>query len=233
MSEGKIKVLGSGSISGVNLHRFDPFRWNGEARASSRLELGIPSDALVIVFVGRVTRDKGIVELTQAFLDLSAKYPNLFLLLVGPFEPDLDPLPMSTRATIEKNPRIRSTGFCPEPERYLGTADIFCLPSHREGFGSVVVEAGAMGLPAVATDIIGLQDALEHGRTGLLTPAKNANALAEALELLVTQPELRRALGVEARKRAEQTFDSRIVNQAVVAEYLSLWANHAPSPCPR
>ena len=217
-----IKVLASGSISGVNLSRFDPGRWNGEIRTDTREALGIPPDALVIVFVGRVTRDKGITELIEAFVRLSTKHSGLFLLLVGPFEPELDPIPQNIRFAIETNPLIQATGFCSDPERYLGSADIFCLPSYREGFGSVVIEAGAMGLPAVATSVVGLRDAIEDGKTGILVPARDSHALAKALELLVTRSDLRMQLGMMARKRAMEEFDARMVNKAVVAEYFRL-----------
>jgi glycosyltransferase involved in cell wall biosynthesis len=222
----RIQVLGPGSISGVNLERFDPNCWGGQVRADTRASLGIPSEALVIAFVGRVTRDKGIVELIRAFADLSARNPNLFLLLVGPFEPELDPVPIETQSIIEMDARIRSTGFCSNPERYLGAADIFCLPSYREGFGTVVIEAGAMELPTVATSVSGLMDAVQDGETGLLVAPADSCALAEALEKLITRPDLRASMGAAARKRAEETFDAKSINQTVIAEYRRLATRH-------
>lgn len=218
----KIKVLGSGSISGVNLARFDPDLWGGAKQLNTRKELGIPIDAVVIVFVGRVTRDKGIVELIQAFSHLSDKRPSLFLLLVGPFEPDLDPIPAETQSLITSHTRIKQTGFCSNPEQYLAASDIFCLPSYREGFGSVVVEAGAMGLPSVATSIVGLVDAVEEGITGLLVPPKDEVKLAEAIDTLVANPELRHVMGSAARRRVKKAFDAKIVNETVSEEYFRL-----------
>lgn len=222
VSPNKIKVLGVGSLSGVNMERFDPCLWGGQARTLTRTELKIPPEAMVIVFVGRITRDKGIAELVEAFSSLSERIPALFLLLVGPFEPDLDPIPPQTQALIESHDRIVQTGFCTQPEKYLAAADIFCLPSYREGFGSVVVEAGAMGLPSVATSIVGLVDAVEENITGLLVPPRNITKLAEALELLVLSPEMRESMGAAARQRVQEVFDARIVNQKVVDEYYNL-----------
>ena len=127
----------------------------------------------MIVFVGRVTRDKGITELVEAFLAVHATRPDLALLLVGPFEPDRDPLPAATLEAIHSHPAIHGVGFCLEPERYLAAGDLFCLPSYREGFGTVAIEAGALGLPVVATRVTGLVDAVVDAETGRLVPAKD------------------------------------------------------------
>lgn len=217
----RLRVLGAGSISGVNLKRFNPSHWAGDARTTTRLELGLPPDAPVIVFVGRVTRDKGIVEIVNAFTLLHPDHPDLRLLLVGPFERD-DPIPDKTRTLINEHAAIHVTGFSNTPEKFLGASDIFCLPSYREGFGSVLIEAGAMGLPSVATKIPGLVDAVRDGVTGFLVAPKDALGLATALKKLLTQPDLRRNMGDAARARAVQNFDSRIVNQMVVDEYFQL-----------
>lgn len=218
----KIKVLGAGSISGVNMQRFDPACWGGEKRQETRRELGISADAVVIIFVGRVTHDKGIGELIKAFASLSRSHANLFLLLVGPFEPELDPLPSETLSMLQSHDRILVTGFCAEPEKFLAASDIFCLPSYREGFGSVIVEAGAMELPTVATAIVGLTDAVEENLTGLLVPPRNSGELLEALDVLIREPDRRKRMGIAARQRVERAFDATLVNQAVVKEYFYL-----------
>lgn len=222
VSPGKIAVIGKGSISGVNLLRFSLTKWGGETARQTRHELGIPKDAMVIVFVGRVVRDKGIVELLAAFELLADTNPDVHLLLVGPFEPDRDPLPTATLKRLQSHPRVHGVGFSPSPEKFLAASDIFCLPSYREGFGSVVVEAAAMKLPAVATRVTGLVDAVVDGATGLIVPPKNVNRLAEALRTLADSKELRQALGQAARERAVRDFDAKIINEAVVAEYFRL-----------
>lgn len=228
VSHDKISVLGAGSISGVNLERFDPGRWGGQTRKDTRNQLGIPQDAVVIAFVGRVTRDKGIVELIESFNGLRDRYPDLYLLLIGPFEPHLDPVPNATQSFIKEDERILGLGYSSKPEKYLGASDIFCLPSYREGFGSVVIEAGAMGLPSVATSIVGLMDAVEDGETGLLVPPRDSQALSEALEVLIKQPELCSAMGTAAREYVMNNFDADMINQAVVKEYFRLAQEHLP-----
>lgn len=221
VSSSRIRVLGAGSISGVDTRRFDPDALSHE-RQRIRQELGIGRDAVVIVFVGRVTRDKGVQELIGAFTRLAATAGDLHLLLVGPQEPDLDPLPPDTQRDISSHANVHTVGFTDRPERYLAAADLFCLPSYREGFGSVAIEAGAMRLPSVVTRVTGLIDAVVHEQTGLLVPAKDSDALAQAMRRLIEDPELRRRMGAASRERAVRSFDAAIVNDLVVAEYRQL-----------
>ena len=190
--------------------------------SKTRSKLGVPADSIVIIFVGRVTKDKGITELVDAFVRLIDVNTNIYLVIVGPTEPHLDPIPPRTKNLIDSNSQILVTGFCESPEQYLGAADIFCLPSYREGFGTVVVEAGAMELPAVATSITGLLDAVVDGKTGLLVPPRNVDLLAESLKTLIKQPSLRRELGLEARNRACKEFKDTNVNKLLIDEYCTL-----------
>lgn len=215
-----IKVLGAGSISGVDLSRFDSKRFD---KSRIKNELAIPEEALVITFVGRITQDKGITELVAAFDLLSRKnIKNVYLVLVGPFESDSGSLPETTKHGLSRNPHIRVLGYTDTPEKYLAVADIFCLPSYREGFGSVVVEAAAMGVPAVATRVVGLVDSVVENLTGLLVPPKDETALAEALQRLLEDAQLRQKLGGAAQARAYEWFDARDVNQRVLNEYTYL-----------
>lgn len=214
----RVRVLGAGSLAGVDVARFDPDQWAGE-RAATREALGIPLDAWVITFIGRQTRDKGLDELTEAFRTVSRHAPCV-LLLIGPGETDDGSLTHAVAAGQDAN--IRRIGYTPEPERYLAASDLLCLPSYREGFGNVVIEAAAMGVPAVGTDIVGLRDAIVDGETGVLVPPKDAASLAEAILALLTDEGLRRAMGEKARRRAVAEFDAGKVNAAVLAEYRRL-----------
>jgi len=218
---GRVVVLGAGSLGGVDLLRLDPERHRAASAAVAR-RLGI--DAKVIVFIGRVNRDKGIVELIDASRMLAQRGVAHRLILVGPFEPELDPLPDATLARIREEPIINAVGYDPEPEKYLAVADVLCLPSYREGFGNVVIEAAVMGVPTVGTRIVGLRDAVEDGVTGVLVPPKDAEALARALADLLSDEPRRRALGLAARERAVRLFDARVVNALVLQEYESLRA---------
>lgn len=212
-----VKVLGAGSISGVDLSRFDVKHFD---KLQIKKELSIPEEALVITFVGRITRDKGVVELISAFEHLVLKgIGQVYLVLVGPFEADSNALPEATRQRMDRNSHIRVIGYTDKPEKYLAMADLFCLPSYREGFGSVVIEAAAMGVPAVATRVVGLVDAVAENQTGLLVPPKDEIALSAALSRLLEDAQLRGDLGRAAQIRARELFDSLFVNQQVLNEY--------------
>ena len=220
-----LRVLGAGSLGGVDLKRFDIDRLR-PAATELRAKLGIAAAAKVIVFVGRVTRDKGIVELVAAF----GRLENAALVLVGPFEPERDPLPAATRAEIERNPAIHAIGYDAHPERYLAFADLLCLPSYREGFGIVVIEAAALGVPCVGTRIVGLSDAVVDGKTGVLVPPKDMPALAGALDALLLDDALRAAMGVAARDRIVKDFDAEKLNAALLQEYAALASSAQPRP---
>lgn len=218
--DGDLRVIGEGSISGVDLMRFAPA--DHQRRLRSRQNLGIAAEASVVVFVGRVTKDKGVRELAAAFSRLRPRYGSLHLVLVGPLEPELDPLPEETIQQLRTDPRIHLVGYSSVPEDYLAAADIFCLPSYREGFGSVVIEAGAMGLPTVAARVTGLVDAVVDDETGILVPPRDVDALARAIARLLDSPEIRARFGRLARERARTRFDAALVNRRVIEEYFSL-----------
>lgn len=218
---GALVVLGNGSLAGVDTRAFDRARHAADAPGvRSRLGIG-PADK-VIVFVGRVTRDKGVAELVSAFQALEQKRADVHLVLVGPEEPERDPLSQATRAAIAGHPRIHAIGFSDAPAQYLAACDLMCLPSYREGFGNVVIEAAAMSLPAVGTAIPGLRDAIEDGVTGVLVAPKDAAALAAALETMLADDDRRRRMGEAARERALRLFDADAVNARVLAEYAAL-----------
>ncbi len=202
--QGKIRVVGEGSANGIDLERFDPSR-HAARRNALRKEAGIPENALVIGFTGRLCRDKGINELVRAFTSL--EYTGSFLLLVGPLD-HRHGLSPETERLLKTHPRIRVTGFRENVEEWLAAMDIFCLPSYREGFGVVNVEASAMGLPVVSTDIPGPRDSVREGTTGLLVPGRDAEALATALRNLTADPALRRRMG-EAGKEWAKRFEQR------------------------
>jgi len=219
----KISVLGAGSISGVELQKFD-LSAKPAKRHKIRKRLGIPDGSLVVVFVGRVTKDKGIVELLASMREIWSQYQDIHLLLVGQFEPERDPLPPEALDEIRSNSRIHSVGFVYDPEDFVAAADIFCLPSYREGFGRVVIEAGAMELPTLATRVTGLVDSVVDGETGILVPPKDVPSLVEGLLALITSPELRKRMGSAASFRSRTFFDGSIVNKMVIDEYYRLAA---------
>lgn len=212
-----IRVPGSGSLAGVDLKRFDPERLR-TAGAAARRSLGIAPGVKVVAFLGRVTRDKGIGELVTAFSGIH----DAALVLVGPAERERDPLAPETLAAIADNPAIHVVGYAAQPERYLAAADLLCLPSYREGFGIVVLEAASLGVTCVGTRIVGLTDAIVDGVTGVLIPPKDPRALADALKALLADDARRLALGQAARERVRKEFDADAMNAGLLQEYAAL-----------
>ena len=210
----KIQVLEYGSISGVDTERF---KSDSIARIELRSRLGIPNEAVVAIFVGRLTRDKGILDLVSAFVQASAIAPNLHLLIVGPDEQHLaDEI---QRLAPELPDRLHILGPTAEPEKMMAAADFFCLPSYREGFGSVVIEAAAVGLPALVSNIYGLTDAVEKDKTGFLHEAQSIDQISSLLIRYVMDSELRLKMGENARKRALEFFPSAKLVNAQISFY--------------
>ncbi len=208
------EVLGSGSISGVDADRFRP---DAAARAAIRLELSIPPSALVFLFVGRLNRDKGVLDLASAFESIARERDDVFLVIVGPDEECLAPEVRDRCAKAAT--RVRFVSWTEVPERYMAASDIFCLPSYREGFGSVVIEAAATGLPAIGSRIYGIMDAIQDGSTGLLFAAGNVPEFTAAMMRLAGDDQARVAMGMAARTRALRDFSRAALSSALVSFY--------------
>lgn len=219
----RIDVLGGGSLAGIDVGRFDIDRFPPDTRHTLRGTLGIATDAPLILFVGRICEDKGLGELLEALAIIRGRDIPAELLLVGPFEAQQTAL---ARDVVLAQPGVHHVDFTAQPERYMAIADVLALPSYREGFGTVVIEAAAMGVPAVGSKIYGLCDAIVDNETGMLVPARDAPALANDLAMLLTSPNRRRAMAKAARDRSRTLFDSRIVSAAVVAEYHRILDRH-------
>jgi glycosyltransferase involved in cell wall biosynthesis len=214
---GGVTVLGQGSVAGVDLARFHPAP---EARAALRAETGVADAIPVFLFVGRLVRDKGVFDLVEAFAALSARHAQWELWMVGP---DEEGLQASLQADGERlGARIRWFGPTPTPERYMAAADVFVLPSYREGFGSVIIEAAACGIPTIAYRIDGVIDAIVVDRTGCFVAKGEVDELALAMERLGGGPEVLASLGKAARQRAVDDFSSSTVSAAWLAFYRSV-----------
>ncbi|MBV4454523.1 MULTISPECIES: glycosyltransferase [Pseudomonas] len=211
----KIEVLGKGSISGVDLARFKP---NAVARARIRSELGLDDAALVFLFMARLTRAKGIVDLARAFTSVATRAPNAHLLVVGPDEESLEGV--ITELSEKFKGRCHRIGFTNDPEGYMAAADIFSLPSYREGFSLATIQAAGVGLPAIASRIYGLSDAVQEGVTGLLHRPGAIDEMSDAMVKLYSDRELRRSLAEAARHRAHTEFA-----QPIIIEEMSLYIN--------
>ena len=215
-AEQRIKVLASGSLSGVDLSRFDPELWTQTKEATLR-KLNIPPDHKVITFIGRLTKDKGIFELIKAFASLRQGGYKCTLLLIGPREGD--EMYFTDKKLSDSESGIHFLGYSLHPEKYLAITDVFCLPSYREGFANVVIESAAMKVPTVGTDIVGLRDSVVNGETGILIPPKDPVELAKALGYILDNDHMRKEMGEKAQRRVNTEFSSERVNQAVLDEY--------------
>lgn len=221
LPQGKGAVIGHGSICGVDAQRF---HFNAQERDAVRAGLGIGTEQNVILFLGRLNRDKGILDLAAAFAEIAAHREDVVLMLVGA-EEDV-PFARVQEICGAHRERLRRVGFTPDPQRYMSAADVFCLPSYREGFGQVIIEAAATGVPAVCSRIYGITDAVEDGRTGLLFPAGDVAALTQALLKLLEDRDLRRQMGEAARVRALELFPSQKITGEMLVLYGKLLGQH-------
>jgi glycosyltransferase involved in cell wall biosynthesis len=222
----KIKVLQRGSGNGVDaMGRFHPDAQDGSDRGRTRARFGIPEGAVVIGFVGRIVRDKGIVELVEAWKQLRQAYPQLHLLLVGPFEPE-DPVPAATEAVLREDPRVHLAGLDWDTPPLYAAMDLVALPSYREGLPNVPLEAAAMRLPVVATRIPGCVDAVADGTTGVLVPPRDAISLAAALHAYIEDLDLRSRHGRAGRERVLREFRQEVIWEALYEEYCRLLEEH-------
>lgn len=197
-----IIVIGRGSINGVDVNHYDPQLFNVNVRS----KLGIPEQCAVFVYVGRLVPDKGIVELVDAFMELANYDSNINLLLVGDEESELTPLPQRTLELIATSKRIRKLGWCADVRPYMAAANVFVLPSYREGLPNSVIEAGAMSLPSIVTDINGCNEVVQDGVNGILVPVKDHVKLREAMASLQINQDEAKAMGRIARARVIDSF---------------------------
>ena len=210
-----IKVLGEGSIAGVDLERFNKEKWLPSV-IQTKKELGINDGDFVLVFIGRLSGEKGIYELMEAFSQLKIKYTHLHLILIGPCEENKISKNLIEWQKIDK---LHYMGQITEPEKYLCVSNLLCLPSYREGFGTVVIEAAAMAVPTVGTDTIGLKDAIKDGESGVLVEAQNAISLANELESLIKDEDRCNQLGEKSFRRCRNNYDAKRMSDLVAKEY--------------
>ena len=206
----KLRLLGEGSSNGVDIERFSP------GPSTVREQLGIPHYVPVIGFAGRLTRDKGLPELCEAFDLILCAEPSTRLLLVGWFDVAEDALDPGLRMRILRHPHIYCTGFVPDTAPYYRAMDLLVLPTWREGFPNVVLEAAATGIPVVTTECTGARDSVLPEITGLMIPPGHPDAIYEAVMKLIRDPKRRQLMGRSARAWIlEHYVESRVVGMTV------------------
>ncbi len=221
ISKSKIKVIGNGSSNGVDIDYFSPSQVSQEEQIKLKSTLGILESDFTFVFVGRIVTDKGINELVSAFDNISLLQKKVKLILVGDQEPDLDPLSKTTLELLVKNKSIINVGFQRDIRPYLAVSNVLAFPSYREGFPNVMMQAGAMGLPMIATDINGCNEIITDGKNGILIPKKNIAAIEKALLMLINEDKLYEELRSNARNMIITRFERKILCGSILDEYRS------------
>lgn len=212
-----LKIIANGNVNGIDLEYFQRTPDVIQASETYRKE-GI----FTFCFVGRVVRDKGINELVSAFVRLQEKYASTRLILVGPFERNLDPVSPETEKQIFGNPAIEFMDFQKDIRPFLAVSDTLVFPSYREGFPNVVLQAGAMGLPAIVTNINGSNEIIEPGKNGVIIESQNEEQLYLAMENFVLEQDKVRMMAQNCRTIIAEKFDQRIVWAALLEEYKTL-----------
>jgi len=215
----KLKVIANGSSNGIDTDYFNPNLILEEQKNALKNELSIHSTDFVFLFVGRLVKDKGINELVLAFEKLQLENPNIKLLLVGGFEDDLDPLLPTTVNSINANASIISVGFQNDVRPYFAISNSLVFPSYREGFPNVVLQAGAMQLPSIVSDINGCNEIIEDHCNGLIIPVKNENALFDAMKKMANETSLVAEMKSKCRQMIVSKYDQKLVWEAILAEY--------------
>jgi len=221
----KLKIIGQGSSNGIDTAYFSPNLFSAEEQLQKRKELNIPETDFVFIFVGRIVKDKGINELVEAFGILQQEKPTCTLLLVGPFEDTLDPVSPVTKKTIETHPKIISVGFQQDVRLFFAVSNALVFPSYREGFPNVVMQAGAMGLPAIVSNINGCNEIITQNENGLIIPVKDVASLTKSMQQLVSDTELFNTLKKNARSTITSRYERKKIWELLREEYQSLLHN--------
>lgn len=230
----KLKVIGNGSTNGIDTAYFNPALFSPHQKKEIRQQWQLEEDDFVWIFVGRLVKDKGINELVAAFRQLTEEFNDSEnknssvdnirnrapkLLLVGPLEPELDPLLPETLREMEHNKNILTVGYQNDVRPYLAAADALVFPSYREGFPNVVMQAGAMELPSIVTDINGCNEIVKNNENGMIISVKNRDQIYNALLKLMADLSLYSKMKSQAREYIVQRYDQKLIWNAILAEY--------------
>ncbi|EFK35845.1 glycosyltransferase family 4 protein [Chryseobacterium gleum] len=220
----KLRVIGNGSSNGIDTSFFSPLQVSEDQKMLLKKELKIEDSDFVFVFVGRLVGDKGINELIKAFsaFNKNENEQHSKLLLVGPLEQDLDPLSPDTLKEIETNRDIISVGFQKDVRPYFAISDALVFPSYREGFPNVVMQAGAMELPSIVSDINGCNEIIIENQNGVIIPVKDSERLQKEMEKMISDRDYYEALKKNARPMIEDRFEQSVIWNAILTEYNKL-----------
>ncbi|WP_396139686.1 glycosyltransferase family 4 protein [Flavobacterium sp.] len=216
----KLKVLGNGSSNGIDIEYFNPSLYKDSQILALRQQLHIGLSDFVFIFVGRLVSDKGINEMVAAFERHQTQHPLSKLLLVGDYEADLDPILPNTLQAIQTNDAIITTGFQADVRPYLALSNALVFPSYREGFPNVVMQAGAMGLPCIVTDINGCNEIIKEGVNGVIVSVKNTDKLLLFMNEFVDNSQLFNQLQANSRAMIATRYNQQVIWEAIKKEYI-------------
>lgn len=217
-TEEKLKVIGNGSSNGINTDYFNPDLFNEEELDNLKKDLNIHKNQFVFIFVGRLVSDKGINELVAAFDEFST-FQESKLILVGWREKHLDPLLQETEAVLKRNKNIIQVGYQPDVRPYLAIANVLVFPSYREGFPNVVMQAGAMKLPSIVSDINGCNEIIKDGENGLIIPVKNVQAIINSMSFFFKHPAELEEMSSKSRQIIVENYQHSYIWNELLKEY--------------
>jgi glycosyltransferase involved in cell wall biosynthesis len=215
----KLKVIGGGSSNGIDTKAFIRSVETEQQDKEIYSKYNLSGSDFTFIFIGRLVKDKGVEELIRAFAQLSTLYPQLKLLLVGPEEPELDPLSATCLKEVHENPSIISVGYKDDVRPYLAISNVLTFPSYREGFPNVPMQAGCFDLPCIVTNINGCNEIIVEGENGLIIPVKDAISLYAAMEKLYLDTVLYKSMSSKARKMIVDRYEQQKVWELILAEY--------------
>lgn len=214
-------IIGNGNVNGIDSDYYDPSVISENDRERLRNSLSIEMNDFVYVFVGRIVNDKGINELVEAFSEISRVNPSVKLLLVGTFEKKLDPIKEKTKDLIARNPCILTVGYQKDIRPYLSIADVFVFPSHREGFPNVLLQAGALELPSIATNISGCNEIIKDGVNGYLIASKSIDELKTKMTQIFHDNQTREQMAARSRNIIISNYERNFLWREILNEYNS------------
>jgi glycosyltransferase involved in cell wall biosynthesis len=221
----KLHIIGCGSSNGIDIDEYDPNSIKQDILNNIKSQMGYDKNFRYLLFVGRVVKDKGIEELIEVFNKIQLIHKDLKLILVGPFEQELDPIPDNIIHEIRTNKNIISIGYSNHVKYYMAMSNLFVFPSHREGFPNVLLQAGLMGLPIICSDIDGNIDIVDNNLTGVLFPVKNVNLFEDALNKAMNNEEMMIKYAQNLKTIVLNNYDRRIIHKNIFARYKFMLAN--------
>lgn len=218
----KLKIIAKGSTNGINLNRFNPAVLDEMIMDEVSEQINASEEDTYLLCIGRLVADKGIAELVKVFTKLQNTHDNLMLIVVGEFEEELDPLPAETLHEIKTNPNIIHVSWTNHVEYFMNQADFFVFPSHREGFPNVLLQAGAMGLPIICSDITGNVDIVTNNQTGLIFNCGNEKEMQHLLEFAIANPQRLETMAAQLQKDIKENYKQENIWQNMLQAYKTL-----------